>query len=91
MLLGQGNRLGFPEGYRKYLSWAQELGHSSRYAGATLADVHRILLQGGGVFMYPPTTVIDRGSPRVAATCGAEVYSSVLSGLAFWEPCANGR
>ena len=32
--VNEGNRLSFPDGFQKYLSWAQERGYSSRYAGA---------------------------------------------------------
>src|SRR6185295_8888405 len=56
--------LSFPEGYQKYLAWAQERGYSSRYAGAMVADVHRIMLQGG-VFMYPPTKKAPKGKLRL--------------------------
>jgi len=62
--VNEGNRLSFPEGYQKYLSWAQERGYSSRYVGAMVADVHRILLQGG-VFMYPPTKKAPNGKLRL--------------------------
>ena len=62
--LNEGNRLTFPEGYQKYLHWAQENGYSSRYAGAMVGDVHRILLQGG-VFMYPPTKKAPKGKLRL--------------------------
>jgi fructose-1,6-bisphosphatase I len=62
--VNEGNRLSFPEGFQKYLSWAQERGYSSRYAGAMVADVHRILLQGG-VFMYPPTRKAPKGKLRL--------------------------
>jgi fructose-1,6-bisphosphatase I len=62
--LNEGNRLGFPRGYQNYLQWAQENGYSSRYAGAMVADVHRILLKGG-VFMYPPTTKAPKGKLRL--------------------------
>lgn len=62
--VNEGNRLSFPVGYQKYLSWAQETGYSSRYAGAMVADVHRILLQGG-VFMYPPTQKAPNGKLRL--------------------------
>ncbi len=61
--VNEGNRRSFPEGYRRYLDWAQSNGYSSRYAGAMVADVHRILLKGG-VFLYPPT------SNRRRANCG---------------------
>jgi fructose-1,6-bisphosphatase I len=62
--LNEGNRLSLPEGYQRYLHWAQENGYSSRYVGAMVADVHRILLQGG-VFMYPPTKKAPRGKLRL--------------------------
>lgn len=62
--VNEGNRLTFPAGYQAYLDWAQQNGYSSRYAGAMVADVHRILLQGG-VFMYPPTKKAPKGKLRL--------------------------
>ena len=62
--LNEGNRLTLPEGYQKYLHWAQSNGYSSRYVGAMVGDVHRVLLQGG-VFMYPPTRKAPNGKLRL--------------------------
>ncbi len=62
--MNEGNRLTFPEGYQRYVHWAQENGYSSRYAGAMVADVHRILLKGG-VFLYPPTKKAPAGKLRL--------------------------
>ncbi len=62
--LNEGNRLSLPEGYQRYLNWAQENDYSSRYVGAMVADVHRIILQGG-VFMYPPTKKAPKGKLRL--------------------------
>ncbi len=62
--LNEGNRLGFPDGYQRYLDWAQRNGYSGRYVGAMVADVHRILLKGG-VFMYPPTRKAPNGKLRL--------------------------
>jgi fructose-1,6-bisphosphatase I len=62
--LNEGNRLGFPDGYQRYLAWAQENGYSARYVGAMVADVHRTLLKGG-VFMYPPTRKAPQGKLRL--------------------------
>jgi fructose-1,6-bisphosphatase I len=62
--LNEGNRLSLPEGYQKYLHWAQSNGYSSRYVGAMVGDVHRIMLQGG-VFMYPPTKKAPHGKLRL--------------------------
>src|SRR6202171_5342562 len=44
--VNEGNRKTFPEGYQRYLDWAQSNGYSGRYAGAMGADVHRVLLKG---------------------------------------------
>ena len=62
--VNEGNRKSFPPGYQKYLDWAQSNGYSSRYAGAMVADVHRILLKGG-VFLYPPTQKAPQGKLRL--------------------------
>ncbi|MFO1376665.1 MAG: class 1 fructose-bisphosphatase [Steroidobacteraceae bacterium] len=62
--VNEGNRRTFPEGYQRYLDWAQEQSYSSRYVGAMVADVHRILLKGG-VFMYPPTKKAPNGKLRL--------------------------
>ncbi|MEO8445779.1 MAG: class 1 fructose-bisphosphatase [Gammaproteobacteria bacterium] len=62
--VNEGNRLTFPEGYQRYLAWAQAQTYSSRYAGAMVADVHRILLKGG-VFLYPPTRKAPGGKLRL--------------------------
>jgi fructose-1,6-bisphosphatase I len=62
--VNEGNRLTFPAGYQDYLDWAQRNGYSSRYAGAMVADVHRILLKGG-VFLYPPTRQAPAGKLRL--------------------------
>lgn len=62
--LNEGNRKSFPDGYQRYLDWAQSNGYSSRYSGAMVADVHRILLNGG-VFLYPPTRKSPEGKLRL--------------------------
>jgi fructose-1,6-bisphosphatase I len=62
--VNEGNRKTFPAGYQRYLDWAQDHGYSSRYAGAMVADVHRILLKGG-VFLYPPTQKSPQGKLRL--------------------------
>jgi fructose-1,6-bisphosphatase I len=62
--VNEGNRRTFPEGYQRYLDWAQEQTYSSRYVGSMVADVHRILLKGG-VFMYPPTKKAPQGKLRL--------------------------
>ncbi len=62
--VNEGYRRSFPDGYQRYLDWAQQRDYSSRYVGAMVADVHRILLKGG-VFLYPPTAKAPRGKLRL--------------------------
>jgi fructose-1,6-bisphosphatase I len=62
--VNEGNRRSFPEGFQRYLDWAQGNGYSSRYVGSMVADVHRILLKGG-VFLYPPTSKAPAGKLRL--------------------------
>lgn len=62
--LNEGNRLQLPESYQRYLAHVQSEGYSARYAGAMVADIHRVLIKGG-VFMYPPTTSAPGGKLRL--------------------------
>ena len=62
--VNEGNRPTFEAGYQRYLDWAQSSGYSSRYAGAMVADVHRVLIKGG-VFLYPPTRKAPEGKLRL--------------------------
>ena len=62
--INEGNRLSLPDGYQRYLNWAQQEGYSARYVGSMVADVHRILMKGG-VFLYPPTEKTPAGKLRL--------------------------
>jgi fructose-1,6-bisphosphatase I len=62
--VNEANRRTFPEGFSKYLDWAQQNGYSSRYIGSMVADLHRTLLKGG-VFLYPPTKKNPEGKLRL--------------------------
>jgi len=84
--LNEGNRLSLPQGYQDYLHWAQQNGYSSRYAGAMVADVHRILLKGG-VFMYPPTAKAPNGKLRLMYEANPmAMLIEQAGGAAFCEP-----
>jgi fructose-1,6-bisphosphatase I len=62
--VNEGNRRSFPEGYQRYLDWAQQNGYSTRYSGTMVADVHRALVSGG-LFFYPPTKKAPEGKLRL--------------------------
>lgn len=62
--VNEANLDGFPPGYRRFLDGCRKRGYASRYAGAMVADVHRVLLQGG-IFLYPPTAKAPHGKLRL--------------------------
>lgn len=62
--VNEANVRGFPRGYRRYLQQCRDEGFSSRYSGAMVADVHRVLVNGG-IFMYPPTVKAPQGKLRL--------------------------
>ncbi|MEQ8661606.1 MAG: class 1 fructose-bisphosphatase [Gammaproteobacteria bacterium] len=62
--VNEANAAGFPPGYRRFLENCRRQGYGSRYAGAMVADVHRVLLKGG-VFLYPPTVQAPNGKLRL--------------------------
>jgi fructose-1,6-bisphosphatase I len=66
--VNEANVDGFPEQYQRYLKQCRAKGYSSRYVGAMVADVHRVLLQGG-VFLYPPTAKAPNGKLRLMYEC----------------------
>ncbi|MFO1468786.1 MAG: class 1 fructose-bisphosphatase [Steroidobacteraceae bacterium] len=86
--VNEGNRQSFPAGYQRYLDWAQGKDYSSRYAGAMVADVHRILLKGG-VFMYPPTKKAPNGKLRLMYE--ANPMSMIIEQAGGKSLCAPGQ
>ncbi len=62
--VNEANINSFPVGYQHYLQRCRAAGYASRYAGAMVADVHRVLLKGG-IFLYPPTTHAPHGKLRL--------------------------
>ena len=66
--MNTANLASCPEGYQRYVEWANGDGYSMRYAGAMVADVHRILMKGG-VFLYPPTASSPSGKLRLMYEC----------------------
>ncbi|MHC4427466.1 MAG: class 1 fructose-bisphosphatase [Planctomycetota bacterium] len=62
--INEAYRANFPDGYQRYLDSAHGEGYTSRYIGTMVADVHRILVQGG-VFLYPPTAKNPQGKLRL--------------------------
>ena len=62
--VNEANADSFSTGYQTYLAQCRSEGFSSRYSGAMVADVHRVLMKGG-IFMYPATTKAPEGKLRL--------------------------
>lgn len=62
--VNEANIDSFPAGFREFIADCRQAGYASRYAGAMVADVHRVLLQGG-IFLYPPTAKAPQGKLRL--------------------------
>ncbi|MBD2361315.1 class 1 fructose-bisphosphatase [Anabaena minutissima FACHB-250] len=80
--VNEGNFWQWEESYREYIRYVHRTeGYTSRYSGAMVSDIHRILLQGG-VFLYPGTIQKPEGKLRL-------LYESAP--LAFLMEQAGGR
>ena len=62
--VNEANLDSFPAAYQRYLAQCRAHGYSSRYAGAMVLDVHRVLIKGG-IFLYPPTAKAPAGKLRL--------------------------
>ncbi|MDX1976220.1 MAG: class 1 fructose-bisphosphatase [Pseudanabaenaceae cyanobacterium bins.68] len=80
--INEGNFWQWQENLREYVRHIhRQPGYSARYSGALVADIHRILFQGG-VFLYPGTVSHPDGKLRL-------LYESAP--LAFLITQAGGR
>jgi fructose-1,6-bisphosphatase I len=80
--INEGNFWQWEENMREYVRHIhRQPGYSARYSGALVADIHRILFQGG-VFLYPGTVNHPDGKLRL-------LYESAP--LAFLVTQAGGR
>jgi len=78
----EGNFWQWEEPIRDYIRYVhRHEGYTARYSGALVADIHRILMQGG-VFLYPGTVKKPEGKLRL-------LYESAP--LAFVIEQAGGR
>ena len=80
--VNEGNFWQWEESMREYVRYIhRQEGNTARYSGALVADIHRILFQGG-VFLYPGTVSHPDGKLRL-------LYESAP--LAFLIEQAGGR
>ncbi len=63
--VNEGNFWQWEEFYRDYIRYVHRTeGYTGRYSGALVADIHRILMQGG-VFLYPGSIEKPEGKLRL--------------------------
>ncbi len=63
--VNEGNFWQWDESIREYVRYVHSVdGYVSRYSGALVGDIHRILMQGG-VFLYPGTQKQPNGKLRL--------------------------
>ena len=63
--LNEGNFWQCDESIQEYIRYVHRAGgYSSRYSGAMVSDIHRILIQGG-VFLYPGNSLKPEGKLRL--------------------------
>lgn len=72
--VNEGSYHSWNEGIKRYVRYCQEEDaksnrpYSARYVGSMVADVHRIL-HNGGIFMYPSNKANPRGKLRLMYEC----------------------
>lgn len=66
--VNQGYYLKFDVEMRRYIDHCSEMNLRLRYIGSMVADVHRILFQGG-IFLYPNTRKYNGGKLRLMYEC----------------------
>jgi fructose-1,6-bisphosphatase I len=66
--VNQGYYLKFDVEMRRYIDHCSDMNYRLRYIGSMVADVHRILFQGG-IFLYPNTRKYPNGKLRLLYEC----------------------
>jgi len=71
--VNQGYYLKFDVEMRRYIDQCSDMNLRLRYIGSMVADVHRILFQGG-IFLYPNTRKYPQGKLRLVYECNPLAY-----------------
>jgi fructose-1,6-bisphosphatase I len=66
--VNQGYYSKFDLEMRRYIDHCSDLNYGLRYIGSMVADIHRILIQGG-IFLYPSTRKYPGGKLRLLYEC----------------------
>ena len=71
--VNQGYYLKFDVEVRRYVDYCSDLNLRLRYIGTMVADIHRILFQGG-IFLYPNTRKYPDGKLRLNYECNPMAF-----------------
>ncbi|MEO7174385.1 MAG: class 1 fructose-bisphosphatase [Saprospiraceae bacterium] len=71
--VNQGYYLKFDLEMRRYIDHCSDMNLGLRYIGSMVADVHRLMFQGG-IFLYPNTRKYPAGKLRLLYECNPMAY-----------------
>tara|TARA_R110002050_G_scaffold107244_1_gene217597 strand:+ start:52 stop:927 length:876 start_codon:yes stop_codon:yes gene_type:complete len=70
--VNEGNYVHFHQGVKDYIKYCQmeegDRPYTSRYIGSLVSDFHRNMIKGG-IYMYPKSSVTQRGKLRLLYEC----------------------
>jgi fructose-1,6-bisphosphatase I len=60
-----GTQQNWPPNHKAFIDGLFKEGYRLRYSGGMVPDLHHILVKGGGIFSYPPTSDVPGGKLRI--------------------------
>lgn len=85
--VNEGNYVHFHQGVKDYIKYCQmeegDRPYTSRYIGSLVSDFHRNMIKGG-IYMYPKSSVTQRGKLRLLYECNPMAFiAEQANGLAI--------
>ncbi len=81
--INEGNYVHFPKGVKKYIKYCQEekedRPYTGRYMGSLVSDFHRNMIKGG-IYIYPKSSVAQKGKLRLLYECNPMAFIAEQSG-----------
>ncbi|MCV6631510.1 MAG: class 1 fructose-bisphosphatase [Flavobacteriaceae bacterium] len=81
--VNEGNYIHFPQGVKDYIKYCQEEDadrpYKSRYIGSLVSDFHRNMIKGG-IYMYPKSSVANKGKLRLLYECNPMAFLAEQAG-----------
>ncbi|MEZ4810198.1 MAG: class 1 fructose-bisphosphatase [Allomuricauda sp.] len=81
--INEGNYIHFPQGVKDYIKYCQkkegDRPYTSRYIGSLVSDFHRNMIKGG-IFIYPKSSVAEKGKLRLLYECNPMAFLAEQAG-----------